>query len=363
MLSDKKIFATGTMRTGGSLLINSLSLHSEITIFNERVNFFRFFYDFFEDNNKKNTDRLLSEYSIRLKHRSNINFDAQEVLENIMKRGCTKEVCYDELMNDLLKQTKKRIWGEYANLSWRRIPDFLKMFPNGKVIHVCRDLRGVLASYGALSFLPDNLYLNCIFNWIDSIKYINENRKKLSDNNFMVIKFEDFHSHPLKIVKSICNFLDIKFEDVMIQDSTWKDKINENLIKVNVSAHTKKKVYGFNPERSDAWKNILNNWELALCDNLAGEYLEQMGYEKFFKSIPSHDLEIGLDKLNANQYLKTTFINFKQTGICTDEYPVNPADPENWSAPNNGFLKFKDSPAYKNYLKDMKALKIRLGKE
>ena len=179
----------------------------------------------------------------------------------------------------------------------------------------------------------------------------------------MVIKFEDFQSHPLKTVKSICKFLDIKFEDIMIQDGTWKDKIDESLIKVNVSAHTKKKVYGFNPQRSEAWKNILNNWELALCDNLAGEFLEQMGYEKFFKTIPSHDLKIGLDRLNANQYLKKTFINFKQTGICTDEYPVNPADPENWSAPNNGYIKFKESSVYKKYLKDIENLNIRLEKE
>ena len=107
MIYEKKIFATGTMRTGGTLLINSLSLHSEITIFNERVNFFRFFFDKFEDNNIKNTDKLLSEYSIRLKYRSNINFDPNKLLKRIIKRGCTKDVCYDELMKDLLSKTNK----------------------------------------------------------------------------------------------------------------------------------------------------------------------------------------------------------------------------------------------------------------
>ena len=41
-----KIFMTGTMRTGGSLLINLLSTHSKINIFNEMIHFFRFIYYF-----------------------------------------------------------------------------------------------------------------------------------------------------------------------------------------------------------------------------------------------------------------------------------------------------------------------------
>ena len=178
----------------------------------------------------------------------------------------------------------------------------------------------------------------------------------------MVVKFEDFHKYPETTVRMICKFLDIPFEKIMIQDEKWKENIDEEIIKVNVSAFTKQKVYGFNPTRSETWKTVLKNWELALCDNLAGEYLEKMGYKKFFKSEPLDHLQTGFNFLNDNEYLKNTLNNFKKKNISTDKYPIDPADPKNWSAPGDGFKKFTESNAYDGYKKDLRKLSQRLTK-
>ena len=43
MNNKLKIFLTGTMRTGGSLLINMLSVHSKLIILNERLHFLDLF--------------------------------------------------------------------------------------------------------------------------------------------------------------------------------------------------------------------------------------------------------------------------------------------------------------------------------
>ena len=48
-----KQILTGTMRTGGSLLINLLSIHSKVVIINERLHFFRFMYEKYNPINLK----------------------------------------------------------------------------------------------------------------------------------------------------------------------------------------------------------------------------------------------------------------------------------------------------------------------
>ena len=59
-----KLFVTGTMRTGGSLLQNILSAHPKILLLSERVHFFRFVYERYNPLNKESLDYLLNEPSM-----------------------------------------------------------------------------------------------------------------------------------------------------------------------------------------------------------------------------------------------------------------------------------------------------------
>ena len=48
-------------------------------------------------------------------------------------------------------------------LCWTKIPDFLSMFPDGKVIHVIRDTRDVLSSFKRVTYEPGLKYLDAVF--------------------------------------------------------------------------------------------------------------------------------------------------------------------------------------------------------
>ena len=71
MNPNKSNFATVTIMTGGTLLISALSLHSQILVFNEKVNYFRFIDNKYNPLNIENINRMLNYYKIRLKHRIN----------------------------------------------------------------------------------------------------------------------------------------------------------------------------------------------------------------------------------------------------------------------------------------------------
>jgi hypothetical protein len=86
-MAAKKIFTTGTMRTGSSLLSNTLSAHSKIMILSDRFHFFRFVYKKYEPLNEMNVRRLLMHQRARLFHRYGVELDVEGILSSVKGEG------------------------------------------------------------------------------------------------------------------------------------------------------------------------------------------------------------------------------------------------------------------------------------
>ena len=154
-MTGSPIFLTGTMRTGASLVSNIVSLSSQIQAFNELIHFFRFVHRRYDPLTMKSVERMLHHQKIRLNIRYGVELDVEAILGAILREGISAANCYDAMMRHLLKKTGKPRWIEAVGFQWRDIPDFLAMFPDGKVIHVLRDPRGVLASWREMTFMKE----------------------------------------------------------------------------------------------------------------------------------------------------------------------------------------------------------------
>ena len=196
MNKKPKIFITGTMRTGGSLLINLLSAHSKILILNERIGYCRFMNKRYSPLNNRNIDLLLNDLQLRLKYRKNIQINPNIIKEDILKYEINYKNIYSSLLNYFLKFSKTEILGEYSALQWRDIPEYINFFNEAKVIHMYRDPRAVLSSWKKLSSLPNNSYLNCIFNWIDSTNYLLRYTNTYQTILYMAFKYVDIMKNP-----------------------------------------------------------------------------------------------------------------------------------------------------------------------
>ena len=247
----KQVFLTGTMRTGGSLLINLLSIHSKVLIINERLHFFRFMYEKYNPINDKNLDLLLNDYYLRVKYRNNIIIDRKGLYKKIQDIGISYKTIYEVLLNDLVKETDKEIIGEYTALKWDNIKDLFNLVPNSKAIHVIRDPRAVLSSWKKLSSIPNNAYLNCIFNWVDSARYIFEHYKKLRQDKYIFVIYEKIMANPEKEIKRLCEFLNINFEKKMVEPEKWENTLKSNpLVKIPRSAHEGNNILGFSVKKN-----------------------------------------------------------------------------------------------------------------
>jgi hypothetical protein len=357
------IYGTATGRSGGWLVTDILSVHSKVVVFTERVHFFRFVHGRYDPLTPKNVERMLHHQRLRLGVRFGVVIEVEPILAAIVARGpVTYTSCYEEIMRWLLGTTGKAIWGEYAPLEWRSIPLFLQMFPDGKAFHIYRDLRAVLASWAKKSFMPDSLYLNIIFNWIDSINHLRRYRELFPADRYHTIKFEDIHAEPERTIGRLCEFIGVPVEPQQLRPEAWPDLFDRRYIWANVSSHDRKTYYGFHTKLSENWRAALKPWQLALAEFLARQQLEAMGYacgEQYRAS----DLHEGLEILTAQPVLLKNLQVLLATGEGTPAMPNDPTDPRNWSAGADSFDKFVDTPAYGEYVAKLDEMEAAIAKK
>jgi hypothetical protein len=354
------IFGSGTGRSGGWLATNILSVHSEVMVFNERVHFFRFAYGRYDPLTLKNVERMLEHTRLRLSVRFGVALDVEPILNAVLEGGeVSYKACYRAIMEWLLGTTGKGIWGEYVPTQWRSIPDFLDMFPEGKAFQIYRDLRGVLASWGKMSFMPENLYLNIIFNWIDSVNHVRRFRETLPADRYLAIRFEDVHERPEETVHGLCRFLGLAFEPQLLEPEKWPALFDPRYVEANVSAHDGKRYYGFHRKLTETWRTALEPWETALAEFLARDQLEAMGYP-CSGAYDAEALHRGLGVVRRQPFLLRNLQTLLATGEGTQALPNDPTDPRNWSAGDGYFDKFVDTPAYAEYLAGLSDIERRI---
>lgn len=361
MNSELCIFGSGTGRSGGWLVTNILCVHSRVMVFNERVHFFRFVYGRYDPLGPKNVERMLHHMRLRLGSRFGVALEVEPILRAVLDGGeISYKACYRAIMEWLLGTTGKRVWGEYAPMQWRSIPDFLAMFPEGKAFHVYRDLRGVLASWGKMSFMPDNLYLNIIFNWIDSVNHVRKFRATLPKDRYLALRYEDVHERPEEIVHGLCRFFGMTFEPQLLEPEKWPALFDPRYVEANVSSHDGRRYYGFHRKLTENWRTALKPWEIALAEFLARDQLAAMCY-------PCPDrydagaLHEGLKVATRQPFLFRNLQTLLATGEGTQELPNDPTDPKNWSAGDGYFGKFADTPAYREYVTAIAAAEAAVG--
>ena len=359
MQATGKIFCTGTMRTGSSLVGNMLSVHPDIQVFAEKVHFFRFVYGRYDPLTPASIERALHHIRLRWRYRFSLDFDVEPILAAMVKRGPSYAALYDEIMRSLGARAGRPIWAENVAFHWRDIPTFVSMFEDSKAIHVYRDLRGVLASWRKMTFAGGNLYLNAIFNWIDSINHMVRFRQSLPADRYLPVRFEDVHADPRGTCQRICGFLNIEFQEVMVQPERWEALFNSDFVGANVSSYTGEKVYGFDPARAGKWRDVLERWEIALAEFLAYGQLKAGGYEPTLTTYDADEMRAGFAKLVGNPFLFEHLQVFQATGEGNNRFPTDPTEARSWAAPD-GFGRFSDTPAYQRYQDDLEDVERRL---
>lgn len=228
----------GTQRSGTTLLTRILSAHPTIFIQNEM--------------------QLPSIFA----GKSTI-----EIIDKLIKQ-------YDDRTGKSFKELiskENMLWGLKDPQLTEYIPQLRMFLPESKFIIIVRDGRGVTNSYMENKWgLGTNAYYGAL-RWKQEVQaqldFMDE-----TPNNFIFIRYEDIIDDLESALRNICKFLNKPFDTEMLSyESTQSDypKRREN-------AQTFKK-----PDKrlAEKWKNRLSAFEIAIVETVAGDLLEQLGYE------------------------------------------------------------------------------------
>lgn len=164
-------------------------------------------------------------------------------------------------------------WIDHTPLNIQNPLILMMIFPEAKFIHIVRDPRAVAASILPLGWGPHSALHAARF-WAERISYGQALERAYPDQCIRVY-YEDVLTLSEKTIRRICDYCGIEFEDRMLEGSDFK-----------IPAYTKKqhKLIGSRPDvsRLNAWREVLDVWQIAQIEEVVGDLMELVGYKKYF---------------------------------------------------------------------------------
>ena len=288
-----KVFILGNPRSGTSLFRLMLNSHSMINATPE-CGFLHWWYKKYADwDSSCVTSNRLDEYISDLESSKRIEdwkMDyaqlkekiVQENPDNYAKLGEIVYVFYGEQ-----KGKKAKVIADKNNYYINHFNDLNEIWPDAKYILVVRDGRDVACSYLNIETLVTNSpykpklstdIKTIAKEWLTNNKNVLSFSESLNNNQFMVIRYEDFVKDSELYLTKVCNFLGLNFESNMLnyyiknakeQDEPlssldWKKKTLEKPDKDNIGKYKmeleKQSIEEFNTTATDLLQKF--NYEI-----------------------------------------------------------------------------------------------------
>ena len=174
-------------------------------------------------------------------------------------------------ISELLTAEGKSIWG-LKDPQLTEYLDVLKQFlPDTKFIIIIRDARAVVRSYIENAWgLGTNCYTGAL-RWNREVQTQLAFEKEVP-GNCMRVRFEDLIVNPEACLKSICGFMNISFDESMLNYASKKSFVSMNRQSINTFKP-------LDPVINDKWKAALSEHQIKVINYVCGDLLVHLGYE------------------------------------------------------------------------------------
>ena len=165
-----------------------------------------------------------------------------------------------------------------------------RSFPSMKGIVIVRDPRAVVASKNATGEPYPYIFMGRQWRKLTSLAaYLDH-----AYEDVLLMRYEDIVSKPEENVSRICSFLDIEYNESLLDLSLYKDG-QGNPWKQNTS-YKDIKSRRINARSVDKWKNILDERDVLSIEVFAHDWMRYFGYEPINSEKDINSLNIDLYK-------------------------------------------------------------------
>ncbi len=288
----QSIFVTGLFRSGTTWLARALNSHPEISFESDPIApiFNSFRYDLAKNKYKKknqrfspledyfdnNTDLLKSILNSDFKRKLNEDV-GKEIFKLIKKKNLPFENgnwtssfkgfnnCknYFEAIGKAMQHIDKiynkdnKLIGFKEVWTNEMVAPFLRSFKGSKSIIITRDPRSILASRNAMLQKYPPIFV--ARQWRKSI-FIENFLKENFKDQLLSLKYEDLISNKKKYFKKICNFLEIKFSENLLNEDKYLDGLGKPWKKNSSFSYEGKKYIVSSKENSKKMSKLKKNF-------------------------------------------------------------------------------------------------------
>jgi len=263
--SGSPIFIVGCARSGTTLLRDLLRAHPRLT-FPIESHFIPAF-------GKAYGDPRSAREAIRLARRI-LNFGwvrpwglplAPEDFTDC--RSYRQVVC--RLFEAWARQENKPRWGDKTPRYVLWIPELVALFPGAKIIHIYRDGRDVALSWLAARFGPVNLYM-AAGGWKRRVRRGRQAGAALPKSSYLEVQYEQLLQQPRHVMERVCAFIGEPFDEAVLRPSRLAAPFRGT-----PPAFAAEIVSG----NWAKWKTKMSQRDRILFESVAGDLLEELGYE------------------------------------------------------------------------------------
>ena len=189
----------------------------------------------------------------------------------------------------------KQYWGDKTPRYIFKISWLAEAFPQAKFIHVIRDGRDVASSLIKAGWV--NNFVKAAYYWHEKVEAGISSGKTLDKQRYYELNYEQLVMYPEETLKDLCNWLELEYVPSMLQQ-------NENATNyISGDWHLHEMVAKpVDSSRAYAWKQQLSPRQVADFESVAGELLEELGYEVTGAKVPFYLITTRslMEKLKSN---------------------------------------------------------------
>lgn len=210
----KKLLFIGGFPSGGTDLTKTiLNAHPQVYINGEMPLLRNLAHYGYDDQTKFTSVTEVERFKEVLKE-INVWGNIQNLDHDFQKEFQVKpELTLQQVLELCFSKLERRIWGNKTPQNTENIDLLLDLFPDAYFLIVTRDVRDVCLSWKNKWGKDMNLVAS---KWAERMKKGWQATRKMDDEQFILVKFEDLLSTTEQCCRDICSFLDIPFSERML---------------------------------------------------------------------------------------------------------------------------------------------------
>lgn len=283
---ERPIFIVGSPRSGTGLLRNMIRAHPRISIPGES-HFIPHFY-------KSLGDPRDSDEAVRLGRRMVSFSRVRRWKLDIRAEDFSHCRSYADAVDTLFlawSETESRPrWGDKTPHYVRHIATLVEIFPEAQVIHIIRDPRPAANSWRRHPQGSGNHHSAALL-WRRNVSLGQEAGARLESGQYREVRYERLLVEPDSTMRGIFEFLGESIPDELVKlvppsrDHPYADS---NISELEVV-----------PANAEAWRQRMKPVEIQRVESVAGDLMEQLGYEPIGPRRPSPPIRSVIWRMQA----------------------------------------------------------------